>query len=378
MDDGQLAQRLGGGGQRRDQVAVELDHRQLRMHAQQRQRDRALARTDFDQAVAVFRIDRHHDLVDVVAIGQEMLAKLLLGRGGEHRAGGGMRGIHALSAGGIGDAAAGQVQRGAMVDRHARVGQAQGQVHCLFEARVLQHRQALVVVHRQHGVEAGQLGRQEGGVGRQRPDQVHAFSAQALQQRDDQVQFLAAQVAVFTGVRVQAEHGDARRRQAELAAQRGMHGTQGVFQAGCGDRIGHLAQRQVGGGQGHAHDGVGQHHHHLHPGLVGQQFGGAAVGDAAFVDDRLVHRAGDHALQFAAEAGSARALKRVDDRAGVGRVGVAKPAGHGIGDHAQAQVAGDAGFGILGQQLQGQASSRLSSRGCWASRTHSSGPIPAG
>ncbi|KAG1530666.1 hypothetical protein G6F50_017164 [Rhizopus delemar] len=97
MDDGQLAQRLGGGGQRRDQVAVELDHRQLRMHAQQRQRDRALARTDFDQAVAVFRIDRHHDLVDVVAIGQEMLAKLLLGRGGEHRAGGGMRGIHALS-----------------------------------------------------------------------------------------------------------------------------------------------------------------------------------------------------------------------------------------------------------------------------------------
>ena len=135
-----------------------------------------------------------------------------------------------------------------MVHRHARIGQAQGQVHRLFEAGIFQYRQALVVVHRQHGVEAGQLGGQEGGIGRQRPDQVHALRAQALQQRDDQIQFFAAQVAIFAGVRVQAEHGDARRRQAELTAQCGVHRAQRVLQAGRGDRIGHLAQRQVGGG----------------------------------------------------------------------------------------------------------------------------------
>ncbi|MNI61639.1 hypothetical protein D3C73_1169200 [compost metagenome] len=97
VDDGQFTQRFGGGGQRRDQVAVELDHRHLRVHAQQRQGDRTLARADLDQAVAVPGIDRHHDLVDVVAVGKEVLAELLLGRGGKHRAGGGMRGSHVLS-----------------------------------------------------------------------------------------------------------------------------------------------------------------------------------------------------------------------------------------------------------------------------------------
>ena len=55
----------------------------------------------------------------------------------------------------IGAARAGDFQRGAVVDRDARVGQAERDVHRLLEAGVLEHRQALVVVHRQHRIEAG-------------------------------------------------------------------------------------------------------------------------------------------------------------------------------------------------------------------------------
>ncbi len=210
------------------------------------------------------------------------------------------------------------------------------------------------MVHRQHRVEAAQLCRQEGGVGRQRASQVQALAAQAFQQRDDDVQLFAAEVAVLAGVRVQAEHRDARPGQAEVAAQRGMGGGDDLAQAIGGDGVGDIAQRQVGGGQGHAHVFVGQHHHHLDAGLVGQQFGGAAVGDAACVDRRLVHRAGDHAVESALQAGPAGAEQGVDHRAGVGRIGLAEAGRRGIADFAQAQVARCGGLGVLRQQVQGQ------------------------
>lgn len=214
------------------------------------------------------------------------------------------------------------------------------------------------MVHRQHRIEPGQLGRQERGVGGQRPDQVHALVAQALQQGDDQVQLFTPQVAVFPRVRVQAKHRDARRGDAEVAVQGGVHGVQGARQPIGGEGIGHRAQRQVGGGQGHAHDVVGQHHHHLHAGLVGQQFGSATVGNAALVDHRLVHRAGYHALQFTGQAGLAGLQQRADHRAGIGRVGVAEARGDGIAHCAHTQIARLAGDGIFRQELQGQRQRR--------------------
>jgi hypothetical protein len=66
--------------QRRDQVAVELDHGERVVLLQQRQRDRALARADLDQALAGLRVDRQHDLLDHAAVVQEVLAELLLRR----------------------------------------------------------------------------------------------------------------------------------------------------------------------------------------------------------------------------------------------------------------------------------------------------------
>jgi hypothetical protein len=60
------------------------------------------------------------------------------------------------------------------------------------------------VVHRQHGVVARALRGHEGSVGGQRAEQVQAFGAQRVEQRDDDVELLAAQVAAFAGVGVEA------------------------------------------------------------------------------------------------------------------------------------------------------------------------------
>jgi hypothetical protein len=68
----------------------------------------------------------------------------------------------------IGHALAGEVQGRAMVDGHARIRQAQGEIHRLFESAVLQHRQSLVVVHREYGVDLAQLRGKEGGISGQR------------------------------------------------------------------------------------------------------------------------------------------------------------------------------------------------------------------
>ena len=63
------------------------------------------------------------------------------------------------------------------------------------------------------------------------PIRSHAFAAQAFEHRDDDVDFLAAEMAAFAGMRIEAEHGDARIGDAEIRAQRGVHDAQRARQA---------------------------------------------------------------------------------------------------------------------------------------------------
>src|SRR5688572_21787550 len=70
--------------------------------------------------------------------------------------------LHRLDqASGVGLAAAGEVERGAVVDRGAHERQAERDIDAAAEARVLQHRQSLVVVHGEHRVGAFQPLRHE-------------------------------------------------------------------------------------------------------------------------------------------------------------------------------------------------------------------------
>ncbi|MNI90887.1 hypothetical protein D3C73_1484700 [compost metagenome] len=85
-----------------------------------------------------------------------------------------------MQAAGVDLAAAGQVQGGAVVDRCADDRQAEGHVDCRAEAFVLQHRQALVVVHRQHRIAVLQIFGGKQSVGGQGAAKVHALAAQAL------------------------------------------------------------------------------------------------------------------------------------------------------------------------------------------------------
>ena len=66
-----------------------------------------------------------------------------------------------------------------------------------------EHRQPLIVVHRQHAVAAREHLRREQRIGRQRSFQVHARQAQLVQHRGNDLDFLAAEVAALAGVRVQ-------------------------------------------------------------------------------------------------------------------------------------------------------------------------------
>ena len=69
MHDGQFADAMRGFAQRRNQVAVEFDDGQATVFFQQREGDGALARADFHQHIALFRVDRMHDMLDDAAVG---------------------------------------------------------------------------------------------------------------------------------------------------------------------------------------------------------------------------------------------------------------------------------------------------------------------
>ena len=75
-------------------------------------------------------------------------------------------------ASGIGASGAREVERRPMVDRRAHDRQAERHVDARAEARVLQHRQALIVIHREHRVGVAQAVRMKQRIGRQRTDHV--------------------------------------------------------------------------------------------------------------------------------------------------------------------------------------------------------------
>ena len=97
-----------------------------------------------------------------------------------------------------------------MVDRRAQQRQAERHVHCLAEGRVLQRRQALVVVHREHDVRIGQLPRREYRVGRPGPGRGDPGALRPFDRRPDHFDLLATQVSAFAGVRIQAADRDPR------------------------------------------------------------------------------------------------------------------------------------------------------------------------
>ena len=160
--------------QPRSEIAVDLDRRDVSCALDQRAGQRAEARSDLDDVVAGLRRDRVDDARDVVRIGEEILPEALarlmtlhrmrvIGRRRERHGPLSRRELDREidgrdEASDIGRRARarvdGEIERGAVVDRRADERQAERHVDAVAEARGFQHRQALVVVHRDDRVEA--------------------------------------------------------------------------------------------------------------------------------------------------------------------------------------------------------------------------------
>src|SRR5438132_8216730 len=97
----------------------------------------------------------------------------------------------------VGAAGAGEIERRAVVDRRADERQAERDVHAAAEARVLQHRQSLVVIHGEHAIGLAQPLGHEQRVGRNRALGVDAAGDRGGDRRRDHFQVLAAEVTRF-------------------------------------------------------------------------------------------------------------------------------------------------------------------------------------
>jgi hypothetical protein len=80
MDDFEFTHARRTRAQRFDQIGVQLDRGQMSGRLEQRQRERALAGTDFDDAIVRARRDCRDDAFDHPALVQEVLAEMLFGR----------------------------------------------------------------------------------------------------------------------------------------------------------------------------------------------------------------------------------------------------------------------------------------------------------
>jgi hypothetical protein len=183
----------------------------------------------------------------------------------------------------IGHAATGQIERGAVIDRGADVGQAERDVHGVAEGRVLEHRQSLVVIHREHGVGIARV-RAAGtavsaGSG---PSQPHALRAQRIEHRRDDIDLLAPEMPAFAGVRVEPQPPGC-----AAAAMPNCRRS-----AACRMRSVRVQRRVRDGGRHRGDSGrcvvasatrsspADQHHHHLATDAIGEELGVPAEGES--------------------------------------------------------------------------------------------------
>ena len=107
-----------------------------------------------------------------------------------------------------------------MVDAGAQIGSPRVTLTACAEALVLDDRQTLVVIHGDDDVHAAREElRRECRVGGNGPAHVESLPAQLREHRLDHVDLLAAQVSGFARMRIEAEHGDARRGDARSGAR---------------------------------------------------------------------------------------------------------------------------------------------------------------
>src|SRR5215831_11290438 len=118
----------------------------------------------------------------------------------------------------LGLAGAGDIEGRAVIDAGANEGQADRDVHATLDAEILHGDEALVVILRHDDVELTPARPHEDRIAWPRPAGLDAGVAGGLDRRRDLVDVLAPEHAAFAGMRIEAGHGDARARDAVVAA----------------------------------------------------------------------------------------------------------------------------------------------------------------
>ena len=127
-------------------------------------------------------------------------------------------------------------------------------------------------------------------------------------------------MALFTRMRIQPRHQNARCGDAEFSTQIVLQNRQHLLQQSRIQGIGHRTQGQVGGGQGHAQTASGQHHYHLlGVAFGGQVFGVAAKRHSGIVDNALVYRRGNHGGKFTGRHACISRIKQIQHIRRIGR-----------------------------------------------------------
>ena len=163
----------------------------------------------------------------------------------------------------------------------------------LSETGVLEHRQPLVVVHRDHDVGAGESLAGERGVGGDGASDIDPLRTQRLHRGRDRLDLLATQMPAFAGMRIEPADHDAGGREGESGTQVVRDHADEVDQHRGVDGVGHCPQRQVGGGERDSELRGAEHHDRAWAAVqFGEQLGVAGERDPGVVDDALVHRRG--------------------------------------------------------------------------------------
>ena len=213
--------------------------------------------------------------------------------------------------------AAGHLESRAVVRRGADVRQAGGEVDAVLEGEGLEGREALVVVHRQRGVEILEMIEAEVAVGGEGTEGEDALVGGLLDGGDDDVLLLGAEQAAVAAVRVEAQHGDARLVHHEVLLEGLVDEAQLAQNALFGDLRGHVLEGNVARDDGEA-QAVADHEHQGIGGAEGvlDVFGVAREAEALERHGLLVDGARDeHVDEARLEVGDG-ALERLDGAAG--------------------------------------------------------------
>ena len=265
------------------------------------------------------------------------------------------------------------VERRAVIDRRADERQAERHVHAVTEGRVFQHRQALIVEHRQHRVVLRHDLGNEQRVGGHRTVHVDALGTRTLDRGGDQFDLLAPEVSALAGMGIEPRRDDARPRQAEAATQVRIEDAQRLLQPVARQCRTHVCERQMSGGECNPKRSVRrvarQHHHDAGGvGVLGQVLGMTAERHPGVIDHALLHRGGDDGVVATVLAPGNCSVKRREHVARVRHVESTRNRRCGQGDMLDPDVGG--------KSVSGLASSFLDQTGI-ADQCHIGGQRPA-